>query len=191
MYCHQGFVVALPLLRGATGPGGVLISYERPMRSIRTIKRAEGQLLQVGGGSYVEDPNTGAEPYDDLETWAREHFNVGEVEYRWTTQDYSTADGIPLIGSLADDGLYIATGFGGWGLTSAGVTGAILRDLITGGQVTSQYRDIFNPSRELPAIDSALISARTAAARDANRDHHGAGPGGNRGPQWWRATGRV
>lgn len=179
MYCHQGFVVALPLRHGATGPGGVLISYERPMRSIRTIERAEGQLLQVAGGSYVEDPNTGAEPYDDLETWAREHFDVGEVEYRWTTQDYSTADGIPLIGQLDDDGLYIATGFGGWGLTSAGVTGAILRDLITGGQVTSQYRDIFNPSRELPAIDSALISARTSSGtdRDANEIITGLTPG--------------
>src|SRR5699024_9035245 len=98
---------------------------------------------------------------------------------RWTTQDYSTADGIPLIGQLADDGLYIATGFGGWGLTSAGVTGAILRDLITGGHVTSQYRDIFNPSRELPAIDSALISARTSSGtdRDANEIITGLTPG--------------
>src|SRR5690625_2443153 len=96
MYCHQGFVVALPLLSGAQARGGVLISHERPMRSIRTIELPAGQLLQVAGGSYVENPNTGAEPYDDLESWAREHFEVGEAQYRWTTQDYSTADGIPL-----------------------------------------------------------------------------------------------
>lgn len=131
LYCHQGFVVALPLRNGATGPEGVLISYERPMRSIRTIERPEGQLLQVAGGSYVENPNAGAEPYDDLEAWARQHFDVGAAQFRWTTQDYSTADSIPLIGSLADEGLYIATGFGGWGLTTAGVAGAIIRDLIT------------------------------------------------------------
>jgi glycine/D-amino acid oxidase-like deaminating enzyme/nitrite reductase/ring-hydroxylating ferredoxin subunit len=170
LYCHQGFVLALPLLNGSTGPGGVLISHERPMRSLRTIERPEGKLLQVAGGSFVENPNTGAEPYDDLEAWAREHFDVGEAEYRWTTQDYSTADGIPLIGQLAEDGLYIATGFGGWGLTTAGVAGAIIRDLITGEQVTGEYRDIFDPQRELAEIDSALISARTSSGtdRDAN-----------------------
>lgn len=170
MYCHQGFVVALPLLGGDTGVGGVLISYERPMRSIRTVERREDRLLQVAGGSYVENPNTGAEPYDDLEVWARERFDVGEAQYRWTTQDYSTADGIPLIGPLADDGLYIATGFGGWGLTTAGVAGAIMRDFITQGQLTDEYRDIFDPQRILAPIDSALISARTSSGtdRDAN-----------------------
>ena len=179
MYCHQGFVVALPFLDEATAPDGVLISYERPMRSIRTIEHPQGRLLQVAGGAYVEDPNTGAEPYDDLEAWAREHFDVGAAEYRWTTQDYSTADGIPMIGSLADDGLYIATGFGGWGLTTAGVAGAIMRDLITGGEATGQYRDIFDPGRELAVIDSALISARTSSGtdRDAQEIIRGLAPG--------------
>ncbi|GAA4115669.1 FAD-dependent oxidoreductase [Enteractinococcus coprophilus] len=170
MYCHQGFVVAMPLGNGQTIPEGVLISYDRPMRSVRVIERPEGPLLQVTGGAYVENPNIGDEPYDDLEGWAREHFDVGEAEYRWTTQDYSTADGLPLIGSLADDGLYIATGFGGWGLTTAGVAAAIIRDAITQEQVTSQYRDIFDPARELSGVDSALISARTSSGtdRDAN-----------------------
>ena len=170
IYCHQGFVVAMPLRNEQIAPEGVLISYDRPMRSVRVIERPEGPLLQVTGGAYVENPNLGDEPYDDLEAWAREHFDVGEAEYRWTTQDYSTADGIPLIGSLADDGLYIATGFGGWGLTTAGVAAAIIRDAITQEQVTSQYRDIFDPARELSAVDSALISARTSSGtdRDAN-----------------------
>lgn len=166
LYCHQGFVVALPLLSEGTAPDGVLISYERPMRSIRTIERPEGRMVQVGGGSYVENPNAGAEPYDDLETWARENFDVGEAEYRWTTQDYSTADRIPRIGALAEDGLYIATGFGGWGLTTAGVAGAIIRDLVTGGQETIEYRGIFDPARELAPIDSALISRRTSSGTD-------------------------
>ncbi len=168
LYCHQGFVVALPLFSQTTDPGGVLISYERPMRSLRAIERPEGRLLQVAGGAFVNNPNTGAEPYDDLEAWAREHFDVGEAEYRWTTQDYSTADGIPLIGPLAEDGLYIATGFGGWGLTTAGVAGAIMRDFITGSHRTEEYRNVFDPRRDLAAIDSTLISARTSSGTDRN-----------------------
>jgi glycine/D-amino acid oxidase-like deaminating enzyme/nitrite reductase/ring-hydroxylating ferredoxin subunit len=166
MYCHQGFVVAMPLRNEETGPEGVLISHDRPMRSMRVIDRPEGSMLLVTGGAYVENPNIGAEPYDDLEAWARENFDVGEAEYRWTTQDYSTADGIPLIGALDDNGLYIATGFGGWGLTTAGVAAAIFRDSITQDQVTDEYRGIFDPRRELSAVDSALISARTSSGTD-------------------------
>src|SRR5699024_12034032 len=106
LYSHQDFVVALPLLNGSTGPGGVLISQERPMRSLRTIDLPEGQLLPVAGGSFVENPHTGAEPYDNLGAWARAHFNVGQAQYRWSTQDYSPADGIALIGQLAEAGLH-------------------------------------------------------------------------------------
>ena len=76
----------------------------------------------------------------------------------------------PLIGSLADEGLYIATGFGGWGLTTAGVAGAIIRDFITQAHVTEEYRDIFDVRRELAAPDSTLISARTSSGTD--RDAH-------------------
>ena len=164
MYCHQGFVVALPL--HGDGPGGVFISHERPMRSIRTIARASGRLLIVGGAAYVEDPNHGDTPYDDLEAWGREHFDVGEAEYRWTTQDYSTADGVPLIGRLDENGLFIATGFGGWGMTTAAVAAAIVRDGIM-GDTTDAVRDrIFDPLRTLGEVDDALISAHTSSGTD-------------------------
>lgn len=167
-YCHQGFAVALPL-RGQ-GPDGVFITHERPMRSIRTIARPEGRLLEVGGASYVENPNDGDTPYDDLEAWAREHFDVGPAEYCWTTQDNSTADGVPLIGALDDNGLYVAIGFGGWGMTTAGVAAAIIRDQIT-GESTDEVRDrIFDPHRELREIDDALISEHTSSGTD--RDAH-------------------
>lgn len=166
LYCHQGFAVAMPL-RG-DGPGGVLISYERPMRSLRTIEHDGDRLLQVGGGAYVEDPSSGATPYDDLEAWAQEHFDVGPAEYRWSTQDYSTADGVPLVGTLDARGLYIATGFGGWGMTTAGVAAAIVRDKITARPADEERDRIFDPGRELPAVDDALISARTSSGTDAD-----------------------
>ena len=164
MYCHQGFAVALPL-RG-DGPEGVFITHERPMRSIRTIAREHGRLLQVGGASYVENPNEGDTPYDDLEAWGREHFDVGPAEYRWTTQDYSTADGVPLIGALSDPGLYIATGFGGWGMTTGGVAAAIISELITGDSTDEERDRIFDPKRELGTVDDSLISAHTSSGTD-------------------------
>lgn len=165
LYCHQGFAVAMPLNSG-NGPDGVLISAERPMRSIRTIKRPEGRMLEVGGAAYVADPSSGSSPYDDLEGWAREHFDCGAAEYRWTTQDYSTADGLPLIGALEQDGMYIATGFGGWGMTTGGVAAAIIRDLITDVPGSAEQWRIFDPLRPLPGVDSTLISRRTSSGTD-------------------------
>ncbi len=172
LYCHQGFAVALELrdenaLIGADGRGGVLISHDRPMRSVRTIRRDEGRLLQVGGASYVADPNAGDTPYDDLEAWAREHFDVGAALHRWTTQDYSTSDGVPLIGAL-DDGLFIATGFGGWGMTSGGAAAAIIRDLATGVDGAPERYRIFDPHRRLVDVDSAHISAHTSSGTDVD-----------------------
>lgn len=164
LYCHQGFVVALPLQ--GEGPDGVLISCDRPMHSIRTIKDPSGRLLLVGGASYVENPNDGDTPYDDLEAWGREHFGAGEAAYRWTTQDYSTADGVPLIGALDDKGLFIATGFGGWGLTTAGVAAAIIRDGVMGESTDAERDRVFDPQRSLPTVDDALISAHTSSGTD-------------------------
>lgn len=164
LYCHQGFAVALPL--HGEGPDGVLISYERPMRSLRTIGHDGGRLLEVGGGAYVQDPSSGATPYDDLEAWAEEHFDVGAAEYRWSTQDYSTPDGVPLIGALDQRGLYIATGFGGWGMTTAGVAAAIVRDRITGAHGDEVRDRIFDPRRRLAKVDDALISSRSSSGTD-------------------------
>lgn len=162
-YCHQGFAVALPL-RGE-GPGGVLITHERPMRSMRTIADPDGRMLQVGGAAWVADPNAGDTPYDDLEAWAREHFDVGPAAYRWTTQDNSTADGVPLIGAL-EDGLFFAGGFGGWGMTTGGVAAAIIRDLVLGTSTDPERDRIFDPRRTMPPIDDALISRHTSSGTD-------------------------
>lgn len=163
LYCHQGFAVALPLR--AAGPNGVFISHERPMRSIRTIADGQRRLLEVGGASYAARPSSGDTPYDDLERWAREHFDVGPTEYRWTTQDYSTSDGVPLIGAV-EDGLYLAAGFGGWGMTTAGVAAAAIRDHIT-GRAADEGRDrLLDPGRTLAPVDDALISAHTSSGTD-------------------------
>ena len=53
-----------------------------------------------------------------LEDFAREHFGVREIAYRWSTQDNYSADGAPLMGRLTPRSRqsYTATGFRKWGL---------------------------------------------------------------------------
>ncbi|MCW2950414.1 MAG: oxidoreductase, partial [Thermoleophilia bacterium] len=178
LYCHQGYAVALPL-NHPSGPDGVFISHERPMRSIRTIGTDDGRLLQIGGAAHVNDPNSGDTPYDDLEAWAREHFEVGPARYRWTTQDYSSADGMPLVGRVDANGLYVATGFGGWGLTTAGAAASIMRSQIVGHDEPSEIDHVFDPLRALPLASSLIVSEHTSSGtdRDAIAAMHSLTPG--------------
>src|SRR5690606_25577698 len=59
-----------------------------------------------------------------------------------------TLDGLPYVGNFTSDtpNLYIATGFGKWGMTNSMVSAMILRDLIIKGE--SSWEDVYNPSRK-------------------------------------------
>jgi Rieske Fe-S protein len=138
----------------------MFINADRPMRSLRTINTPDGKLLQVGGSAYVNVPSSGATPWDDLTAWGRQNFDTtgtGAAPFAWTTQDYSSADGLPIIGRIEpDSSIYVATGFGGWGLTTAAVAAELIRDQIHG--TTSDWHTIFDPSRALPLATTDIIS---------------------------------
>ncbi|MBK9053697.1 MAG: FAD-binding oxidoreductase [Chloroflexi bacterium] len=65
--------------------------------------------------------------YQRIEQWARERFAVQSVEYRWSTQDNQTLDRIPYIGQTTplSKHVYVATGFGGWGMTNGTAAGML------------------------------------------------------------------
>jgi Rieske Fe-S protein len=58
-----------------------------------------------------------------------------------------TVDGIPYIGNLTprSPNLYLATGFGKWGMSNGTVAGMLLRDLIVKGD--SPWAEVYNPFR--------------------------------------------
>ena len=60
-----------------------------------------------------------------------------------------TLDGVPYIGLYAKrtSGLYVATGFNKWGMTSSMVATMLLTDLIFGRN--SPYAAVFSPSRTM------------------------------------------
>lgn len=57
-----------------------------------------------------------------------------------------TLDSVPYIGRYSDSttGLYVATGFNKWGMTSSMVSAMLLADLVTGEH--SPYEEVFSPS---------------------------------------------
>lgn len=167
VFCHQGYAVALPVDHDPLSDG-LFISYDRPMRSLRSIPDGGRCLLQVGGAAQVADPNSGASPWDDLELWGRKHFDAEPAVYRWSTQDYSSADGVPLIGPASDETQHVrvATGFGGWGMSTAGVAAQLFRESICDGE--QPWHALFDPRREIPVADSRVASSRSTSGRDVD-----------------------
>jgi glycine/D-amino acid oxidase-like deaminating enzyme/nitrite reductase/ring-hydroxylating ferredoxin subunit len=128
-------------------PEDMYISVDSPTRSLRTA----GRHLIVGGeGHKVGDDHDTAEHYANLEAWAREHFAVRQVAYRWSAQDWSPADGIPYIGRMAghDDGVFVATAFKKWGMTHGTVAGMVISDLVAGRD--NPWVEVFDATRLAP-----------------------------------------
>jgi hypothetical protein len=72
-----------------------------------------------------------------------------------------TLDGIPYIGrySKSISNIYVATGFGKWGMTSSMVAANILTDMIIGKE--NDYAEVFAPSRSILHPQFAVNMAET------------------------------
>lgn len=111
-----------------------------------------GKEYIIAGG---EDHKTGHEEntehcFRKLESYLRRHFDIDEVAFKWSSQFYESADGLPYIGHLPGnrENIFCATGFNGNGITLGSLSGIILTDLIVTGD--SKYKDLFRPGRVKP-----------------------------------------
>jgi glycine/D-amino acid oxidase-like deaminating enzyme/nitrite reductase/ring-hydroxylating ferredoxin subunit len=125
-------------------PETMAISAGSPTRSVRS----HGDVVIVGG----EGHETGAgdatpERYRALEGFARDHWDVASITHRWSSQDPTPYDHLPVIGpySPVSSRLFVASGFMKWGLSSGSFAAMILRDLIAGHE--SPWADRFSPTR--------------------------------------------
>ena len=122
------------------------------VRLQRLDRQASGgeELLIVGG----EDHKTGQAADADrrwnaLESWSRERFPaMGPVEHRWSGQVMEPVDCVAFIGPNpgGPDGLYIATGDSGMGMTHGTIAGILLTDLITGRR--NDWAWLYDPNRK-------------------------------------------
>ena len=167
----QSYVLAVRLAGEA--PRGMYYRDGDPYFSVRPHPAGEDSTVLVGGQNHrTGHGHHATEKYRKLEAEARRKFDVDEVAYRWSTQDYVSADGVPFVGKLAPqtDHVYVATGFGGWGLTNGTAAGMLLADLLTGRE--NDWREVYRPTR-LPTVASArtLVDHNAKAARHYLEDH--------------------
>lgn len=153
IYQDRSYVVAVKMKEKF--PDGMFINCEKPTRSLRSVHTKDGEIVLVVGDRHKtgQGENT-INHYEKLLDFARENYTIEDVLYMWSTQDCMTLDGIPYVGQLTSDtrNMYVATGFGKWGMTNSTVSSIILKDLIVKGD--SPWSAVYNPSRFTPVVSA-------------------------------------
>ena len=164
-YPHRSYAVAAPI-NPVQAPDGMFLNAGTPTRSIRTMRDGEQLYISVGGnGHKIGDEDDTPARYDQLEEFLQEHWpSAGEVEYRWSTQDYMPHDQVPLVGRVrrGADHLYTATGYNKWGMTNGTVGAAIITDSILGR--TNPWAHLFDSKRMIRRSGlGSLVKANASA----------------------------
>lgn len=109
--------------------------------------RMAGELLLLGGGGHRTGKKGGG--FQSLKDAADRLYPHAKVRYHWAAQDCMTLDDLPYIGHYSPNmkNVYVATGFGKWGMTNAMVSALLLRDLILGEE--NPWEKIFAPKRRM------------------------------------------
>ncbi|MFI6088566.1 FAD-dependent oxidoreductase [Streptomyces sp. NPDC051218] len=162
-------VVAAPL-PVADDPGGMYITEDEGKRSVRTAPYGDDgsqRLLIVTGEGFTPGTGDPAASFARLDAWLHERFpTAGPTTYRWAAQDNSSTDTVPLIGPLHKGSrhTYVATGFGGWGMTNGVLAGQLLTSLIAGE--SPDWADLYDP-RRLKSVAKEASGFLTAQAKVA------------------------
>lgn len=141
-------------------PEGMYLGAGRQTRTLRSAE--DGRYLVLGGTGHKagQEPDTPS-CYAEIERWAREHYTVANVAYRWSAHDYVPVDGLPYVGKLpfGDGRVWVATGFNKWGLTNGTAAAAMIADGIAGhpnlwaSTFEANRLDLAESAREFVAVN--------------------------------------
>lgn len=159
-------------VRPSSVPGGMYLSADDG-HSIRTAPGPEGaDELVVGGEHYRTGARTDVEErYRRLADWARGHFGMESVRHRWSAHDLSTPDRLPYVGRYAPGttGLWVATGFGQWGMTNGTAAGLLLDGLIS-GTADPGHAALLDPARVSARAVPGVAKANAEVAAHLGSD---------------------
>ena len=122
--------------------------------------RSYGDLLLMTGGMYKPESGREVQEWEELRKAAAMYYPEAKEMANWKVQDCFSLDGIPYIGSYASKrktpGLYVATGFNGWGMTSAMTAAMLLTETILKDKfgeareaVNYPWEEVFSPERKI------------------------------------------
>lgn len=135
-------------------PDGMFIGMEEESYSFRPHFNGKNSWMIVGGEEHISGKggDTGKR-YTNLEKYAKKHFKIKSIDYRWSAQDSTTLDKVPYIGKMpGTKNIYVSTGFGEWGMTTSFVSAKLISDLIKGSK--NNWEKFYSPSRIKPAASA-------------------------------------
>ena len=119
-------------------------------QSIRShVTNGETYLIAVGGKHKTGKGEPEAHYFKQVQDYLSTHFGTKQTAYRWSAQQYKSADLLPYIGRGGHDHVFVATGFAADGL----VWGVVAAQIIS-QQILAQTHPgvpLFDPRRFTPA----------------------------------------
>jgi glycine/D-amino acid oxidase-like deaminating enzyme/nitrite reductase/ring-hydroxylating ferredoxin subunit len=166
---YRSYVVAG---RVASTPPGLFWDMADPYHYVRRALVDGYNYAVLGGQDHRtgETPDGGIEaPYQRLAAYAS-RFGV-PAERRWSAQVVESADGLPFIGRPDPDRkLYVATGFGGNGMTFGTLAAMLISDELLGRQ--NPFAELYRADRSKPLASlGAVVSENIDTAVHAVVDH--------------------
>lgn len=137
-------------------PDGLAYDMHDPYHYYRTQIIDGKSYLIVGGEDHKTAHEENTEGcFNKLEAHVRQCFKVKEVAFKWSSQYFEPADGLAYIGHLPGNpgNVFVATGYGGNGMTYSHISALLLTGLITKGE--SEYAKLFDPDRLKPVAGFA------------------------------------
>lgn len=158
LYQHRSYVLAL-----AGGPrfGGMYVDEAMDGFSFRNWE----DYAIIGGGDHKTGEKGGG--WEVLYEFTRRHYPEARPICHWATQDCMSLDGVPYIGRYSPNtpGIYVATGFNKWGMSSSMVAARLLTEELTGKE--SRFAEVFSPQRDM--LHFQLLKNGAATAKELLR----------------------
>jgi glycine/D-amino acid oxidase-like deaminating enzyme/nitrite reductase/ring-hydroxylating ferredoxin subunit len=133
-------------LPGGHAPEALFWDTADPYLYLRVDRRAGGTYVILGGADHKTGQEDDTErPFEKVARTLSGIWSDAEIDHRWSGQVIESVDGLPFIGETAER-QFVATGFGGNGLTFGTLAAIMARDRVLGLQ--NPWEDLFSVERK-------------------------------------------
>jgi glycine/D-amino acid oxidase-like deaminating enzyme/nitrite reductase/ring-hydroxylating ferredoxin subunit len=153
LYPERAYLLGVHIIGSI--PEGMYINAENPSRTLRLHTGRDDSILLIGGETHKTGHGNDLHGhYEVIRDFAQNNFNVIDIPWRWSAQDYTSMDEIPVVGHMTSGkkGIYIATGFEKWGMSNGTAAAMIISDLIIKGE--SPWEEVYSPLRFTPVASA-------------------------------------
>ena len=145
LYPYSSYVVGARLPLGSLAPGSYNDTSD-PYFYLRVHNMQDHAYAIFGGADHKTGQEEDTEScYKTVEKTLGKILPLAVVERRWSGQVIETTDGLPYIGETAKN-QFVATGFGGNGLTFGTLAGIMAHDFVRGH--SNPWADVLDPLRK-------------------------------------------